>query len=340
MKPDFSNLLKVLAKQKPDRPTLFEFFLNEGLEDELAAGETIRYKDDGHDYWRKRIRAFKNAGYDYTTVSGSAFHFPHEDKAHDGKKSYSLNERVTIYDRRSFESYKWPNADEYGCKTLDGIKDDLPDGMKYIICGPGGVLENVISLMGYDNLCMMLYDDPELVQDIFGAVGSCLLGYYENCAGHETVGAIISNDDWGFNTQTMLSSADMRKYVFPWHEKIAAVAHKYGKPAILHSCGMLEDVMDDVIDVIKFDGKHSYEDNIIPVEDSYEKYVGRIATLGGIDLNFVCMSKPEEIEKRCESMLERSAERGCFALGTGNSVPYYVPNENYYAMIDMVRKTR
>jgi uroporphyrinogen decarboxylase len=32
-------------------------------------------------------------------------------------------------------------------------------------------------------------------------------------------------------------------------------------------------------------------------------------------------------------MLEISANRGGYGLGTGNSVPEYVPQENYFAMI-------
>jgi uroporphyrinogen decarboxylase len=154
---------------------------------------------------------------------------------------------------------------------------------------------------------------------------------------HESVCAIISNDDWGFKTQTMLSPADMRKYVFPWHEKITEVGHTNGRPMILHSCGYAEEIMEDIINGMKFDGKHSFEDTIMPIEDAYERYKGRIALLGGIDLNFVCTAEPEEIAKRSRAMLERSEDMGCYALGTGNSVPYYVPHEKYFAMIDTVR---
>lgn len=35
-KPDFSNLLKVLHRETPDRPTLFEFFLNPVLEQKFS----------------------------------------------------------------------------------------------------------------------------------------------------------------------------------------------------------------------------------------------------------------------------------------------------------------
>jgi len=92
--------------------------------------------------------------------------------------------------------------------------------------------------------------------------------------------------------------------------------------------------MDVIIDELKYDAKHSFEDTILPVEEAYEKYQGRIAVLGGIDLDFVCRASPREIRKRSEAMLERSSGRGGFALGTGNSVPEYVPDENYFAMID------
>ncbi|NLW86163.1 MAG: uroporphyrinogen-III decarboxylase-like protein, partial [Planctomycetes bacterium] len=208
-----------------------------------------------------------------------------------------------------------------------------PKGSKFIVWGPGGVLENAIALVGYQNLCMMTMDDPELTRDLFDAIGSRLLKYYEISLQFDSVGAIISNDDWGFKTQPMLAPADLRKYVFPWHKRMVEAAHSAGKPAILHSCGNFDEIMDDVIDNIGYDGKHSYEDAILPVEESYERWGGRIAILGGLDLDFVCRSKPEEIRKRSEAMLKRTSQRGGYALGTGNSVPEYVPQENYFAMI-------
>ena len=41
---------------------------------------------------------------------------------------------------------------------------------------------------------------------------------------------------------------------------------------------------------------------------------------------------PEEIRARARKMLEKGMEKGGYALGTGNSVPEYVPQENYFAM--------
>jgi uroporphyrinogen decarboxylase len=174
--------------------------------------------------------------------------------------------------------------------------------MKFIVMGPGGVLENAIGLTGFDNLCYLLADDPALAEAIFNRVGEGIVAYYRQIAGCDSVGALISNDDWGFKTQTMLSPADMRRYVFPWHRRIVETGHAAGKPVILHSCGNLESVMEDVIEM-GYDGKHSYEDAIQPA-----------------------------VFRRSRAMLMKTGGEG-YALGSGNSIPSYVPHENYFAMV-------
>ncbi len=333
--PCFDNLLAVLKREVPARPTLFEMFMNVPLYKELAGMEFASPQDDVSEL-RLLIEAFKNGGYDYATVRSSDFLFP---KGQAGMKATrSLNEGSVIRDRKSFENYPWPNPDVYDSSRLERIAPYLPDGMKLAVMGPGGVLENVIDLVGYEALCFMLVDDPELVGDIFAEVGRRIDRYYEIAATYDTVGVLICNDDWGFNSQTMLAPRDMRRFVFPWHEKIVSTIHRTGKLAILHSCGNLSAVMDDLIDGIGYNGKHSYEDNIKPVEEAYKEWGHRIAILGGIDLDFLCRETPENIKRRSAALLERTATRGGYALGSGNSVPEYVPVENYRAMISAAKE--
>jgi len=334
--PDFNNLLKVLRRQKPDRTVLFEFFLNDPLYRVLAGAQAGKFNAaDPYDKMQLVIQAYRNAGYDYAPVPGSNFAFP--SGTHQQIATRSLNEGGIIKDRHGFEEYPWPEPDNFDCDLLARRADDLPDGMQFIVYGPGGVLENVIMLAGFDNLCWLMADDPKLTMEIFNAVGSRLLKYYQKALPYATVGAIISNDDWGFKTQPMLSPADMRKYVFPWHKQIAAAAHHAGKPAILHSCGNLDSVMNDIIVDIGYDAKHSYEDAIKPVEEAYEELHGKIAVLGGIDVDFITRSTPDQVYRRSRAMLERADARGAYALGTGNSVPEFIPHENYFAMLAAVK---
>jgi uroporphyrinogen decarboxylase len=89
---------------------------------------------------------------------------------------------------------------------------------------------------------------------------------------------------------------------------------------------------------MEYDAKHSYEDAIIPVERAYACWGKRIAILGGVDLDFICRSTPLQITQRCKVMLALSEKEGGYALGTGNSVPEYVPYENYQAMISTINQ--
>ncbi|MDR1531687.1 MAG: hypothetical protein LBS62_05815 [Clostridiales bacterium] len=332
-KPCIENFYKLLNNQRPERPTLFELFLNYPLYTRLAERELpARSEDPDLEYLKLVVEAYTAAGYDYSTCQGSSFAFSTKQDNH-GKSTISLNEGFVITDEASFEAYPWPDAESYDYSRLDNIRAFLPDGMKLMAMGPNGVLENVIALTGYDNLCIMLFEEPELAKAIFDKTGSALLRYYEIVAQYESVGLIMANDDWGFKTQTFLSPTHMREYVFPWHKKIVETAHANNKPALLHSCGNLTMVMDDIIDKVGFDGKHSFEDTIEPIEQAYERYQGRIALLGGIDVNFIINSTEEQITARCTAMLKRAEDRGGYALGTGNSVPEYIPQDNYLAMI-------
>jgi len=327
--PDFGNLLKILARGVPDRPTLFEFFFNEKIY-ELVVPEING--DNPFNWYRRSVKTFYRLGYDYSTVLLPGFRFSNPDLLNK-KESFSLNEGVVIRNSAEFDKFDWPDPQKADYELLESLADELPDGMKIIPYTPDGILENVIRLMGFDELCYKLFEDTQLVEDIFEKVGSLLLEYYKKLVSFDCVGACIANDDWGFKTSTLLSPDILRRYIFPWYKKIVNVVKASGKPVILHSCGYFNDIIEDIIEDIKFDGRHSYEDLIIPVEEAYELYHKRIAILGGIDVDFICQSTPEEIYQRASSMLERSVIRGSYALGTGNSVPEYVPKENFFALL-------
>ena len=329
-KPDFErNTLKVLQKGIPERPCLFDLFLNPTYYLRLSGRK--EWPQDPVEQMRTIAEAMAAAGYDYASVHASDFYFPTKPREYTG--TVSINDGCVITDWESFEKYQWMDAGKADYSRLEKIAQYLPEGQKLMVYGPNGMLENTIGLVGYENLCIMVHEEPELVKEITDRVGQSLVTYYEIAAQSDAVGIIVSNDDWGFNTQTFLSPAHMREYIFPWHKKIVEIAHKNNKPCVLHSCGYFGDVIEDIIEELKFDGRHSYEDNIIPVEKAYDQYGGRIAILGGMDMDMMTRADPDTIYRRSRAMVERSREKGGYALGTGNSVPQYIPFENYMAMV-------
>lgn len=328
--PNFeANLKKVLKKQKPEKPTLFEFILSEEAETILSG--YVMKEDSLTERIRRRIKAFYNAGYDFVPFLPGNLWFPKH--AHKTAKTYSLNEGGWIIDRKSFDEYPWPKLSKCNYETLEIAAKYLPDGMKIMAYCPDGILENVIGICGYENLCYMLMDDRALAAEIFGEVGKRIEEYLKGSLSYDCVGMVFCNDDWGFKNSTMISHTDLREFVYPFYKNIAAEAHRADKVIGMHSCGNFSGIFEELYDVIGFDGKHSFEDTILPIEDAYDKYAGKIALLGGIDIDFLCRASQDEIRKRCLCMLERSQEKGSYALGTGNSVAPYVPLKSYFTLL-------
>lgn len=327
--PDIDKFLKVMIGGKSDKVHLFELFMDKPVYEYFADRELE--VDTPLEKIKLAVDGFYNAGFDYVTAHGCSLGF--KTGKHNAKKTYSANEGGVIKDWSSFDSYEWPDANQYDYSVLNKIKDYLPQGMKLAVMGPGGVLENVTKLVGYEDMCIMMSEDPDLLLSIFNKVGKIFVDYYENSVKYDTVAFLISNDDWGFKTQTFMSPRDMRKFVFPWHKKIAEVAHRHNKPIVLHSCGYMNDVFDDIIYDMKYDAKHSYEDNILSVEDSYKRYGDKITILGGLDLDFLINSTNNQIQQRCKDIINLTKENGRYMLGSGNSLAYYIPIEKIISMI-------
>lgn len=333
--PDFNQLLKILHREKADRPVLFEYFTNNSL-NALLAGKPGYVPEDQKSLFRMTIDAFTNAGYDHVTIPARFFEsLKFETAIQEKKESVSQNAGALVTSQEEFDRYSWPDPDKGDYEALERYAGLLPPKMKFVVPGPGGLLENVIDLVGFERLCYMLFEDDVLAGKIFDAVGCRLVRFYEICASFPGVGALIINDDWGFKTQTILDPDNIRRFVFPWTRKMVDSIHRAGKPVILHSCGNIYEMLGEIINELKVDAKHSFEDVILPVEDAYREWSGRIAILGGIDMDFLATASPPAINMRAKKLLELTGCKG-YALGSGNSIPLFIPTENYLAMISAI----
>lgn len=342
--PDYGRIDQVLRRVgKPDRVPLFELFsniqtdvLNQVYEPDGKIEKLIKSMDARDKDYQDHIRYMYTLGYDYINMIADRFGFPMKELQHtqtnDGERSYVNAESVTIMNWQDFERYKWPVMADVDYSRFDRADAFIPEGMK-VIAWESGVLENVMWLLGYEGISYWLADDEQLVAETFAAVGNRMATYYETVASFDCVGAIGIGEDMGFNTATMLSPEVYRKYLFPYHKRIADSAHKYGKPAFLHSCGNLNEIMGDVIQC-GWDAKHSFEDGIEPVWEAKKKYGDRIALLGGFDLDKLARMSQDEVRKHTRFMIGSCAQDGGWAMGTGNSVPQYIPVENFIAMIE------
>jgi len=239
-----------------------------------------------------------------------------------------------ITDWESFEKYPWPEITDDNFYIHDYISKHLPEGLGFITCHAGGVYEHVSRLMGYTGMCMNLYDNPDLVKAVADKLGELIYEYNRRLLQIDGLSAIFQGEDFGYNTQTLISPEDIKKYFLPWHKKFAAQCHEHGRPYFLHSCGMIDDIMELLISDVKIDGKHSFQDNIRSIADTQKIWGDRVALLGGADVHKLSTYSPEEVRKYIRSIIDACAPKGRFAIGAGNSITSYIPLTNYLTMVD------
>jgi hypothetical protein len=95
-------------------------------------------------------------------------------------------------------------------------------------------------------------------------------------------------DDFGFKTSLLMRPETYRDHILPQYVPIIELAHRYRKPFLLHSCGEIWEIMEDIIERCGIDTKHSNEDSIAPFSVGLDQYGTKIGNFGGIDMNVLC----------------------------------------------------
>ena len=361
--PDFAELERMLkGEQEPRRVHLVELH----IDSEVLQTITERYlgerwiskkstwdqqpdKSPLEAYFKQLVMLYYRLGYDYVRVKPIWTHHPRpgwlraEDTAElsRGEREWANEGRGLISSWEEFEQFPWDQMrPDYS--PLEFVARHLPDGMKMTVGGLGeGLFEHVLEvLLGYEGLFYLLYDDPELVAQVFARLGQMMYDFYESVVGMEEVGAIFHADDLGFKTSTLVSPDTLRQYVFPWFKKYTALAHKYGKMFWYHCDGNVYNngVIEDLIEDVQIDAFHSFQDVILSVTDFKARYGDRVAALGGVDMDKFARLDEGPLREYIRGILDQCMPGGRFALGSGNSVANFIPLKNYLIMLEESRR--
>ena len=361
-RPDIDHFIRVMRGELvPERPPMVEYLVDNSvmrpvLEDMIGrpwvdTGDYTEYMGGQMDFSGKgretieawldnQISFWYHMGYDFVRVEVSlplpAVSHVVPDTANPAQHTRAwqgLTEGV-IGSWEDFEKYPWPEVNDSCFIIHRYIADHLPEGLGFITCHAGGVYEHTSRLIGYQQLCYLLHDDPGLVKAVADRIGQLIFDYNRNLLDIPEISVIFQGEDFGFNTQTLIPPADIRRFFLPWHKKFAWQIHEKGRLYFIHSCGKIDAVMEDLIEDVRIDGKHSFQDNVLPIAQAKQLYGDRIALLGGVDVDKLTRLTPTDLRCYVRSVIEAGAPGGRFAVGAGNSIPSYIPVVNYLTMLD------
>ncbi len=349
--PDWRGLLQCLTRTgEPKRVHHIELFLDPEVQQAVCDRFGLEEGLDRADPYfplQRQIAVQSFLGYDFIRCGPENVDMPVNqqaagdtaDLARDGGRLFLDENRGPVTTWEEFEKYPWPDPEKIATRNLEWYEKNLPEGMCIIAGGGfGHFAEHLTWLMGYTTFCTAIFEQRDLVRAIFEKVLDLNVRAASLMTEFDCVRALWGSDDMGYKGGPLMSPDDLRELVFPGHKAMADIAHGAGRPYLLHSCGNLSLVMDDLIDGVGIDAKHSFEDTIELVTDAKHTYGRRIALLGGVDVDFLCRSDEDAVRRRVRETLKICQPGGGYCLGTGNSMANYIPLDNYLAMLDEGRR--
>lgn len=333
--PDFGRLRTVLLGGKADRVPLMELGIDEGIMGQFL-GRPIQNLGD-------KIEFYRRAGYDYiklapvinmnpgAAVPANGFR-QSQATGLDRARTWGTESKGIITSWEEFERFRWAEVTDAAFRWFDEAEQAMPAEMR-VIGQYGDIFTFTWEFMGFETFSYALVENPELVAALFDRVGSIIYALFERMAQYRVVGGLFYSDDIAYFSGLMISPATLRRYLFPWMRKIAALCQARKMPLLYHSDGKLWEVLDELIEV-GVTTLHPIEPKAMEIREVKEKYGNRLGLIGSIDMDLLARGEPERIRETVRGLIEDVGLRGGYCVGSGNSIPNYIPVRNFRAMVE------
>ncbi len=333
--PDFDNMRTVLTGGRGHRVPNIELVIDREVKDGFLGRPVTTLAEE--------IEFRYQAGYDYAWVSvgmvdpagtvNKEFVRDSDERHVEGKDTrvWADEHRGAILSRRDLDAYPWPDPDALDYSPFTQARELLKPGMK-LIAVLGKVFTAAWELMGFERLCELMYEDPALVDALAARIGELQVAVARRVAQFDTVGALWTPDDIAYRTGPMLRPQWFIEHVFRHYRAIAEVCRAVGKPFIYHSDGDLTLMLDTIIDT-GFTALHPIEPESMDIYEVRRRVGKRLCLLGNVRVHTLSTGTPAGVRELVRERVMRLGHEGAYCVGSSNSVPNYVPLENYVAML-------
>lgn len=220
------------------------------------------------------------------------------------------------------------------------MKEEIKDTLKLayeanllVVAQLAGVLSYGWSMMGFEDFLVSLMVDMDEAREVIDLIVQRNCSYAEDLA-ELGIEAVFLSDDIAGNDGILISPEKYREIIKPSMKKIIdACGDMY---VIYHSDGNIDPVLPDLIE-IGIDGFQSIEYGQMDLRQTREKY-RNLALFGNVDMSIIHLGTPEEIDNLVREAVEAGSSGGGYAVCSDNSIPAFIPVENFMAYVDAVRR--
>ena len=166
-------------------------------------------------------------------------------------------------------------------------------------CG-NGVFERLAALMGFEETLIALMEEPESCYELMEAITDYKIEFAKKVKQYYNPDSFTNYDDIATERGLFMSPDTYRKLIKPHHKRLYDAVRELGMINIQHTCGLCEDLVEDMIEI----GVDCWT-SVQPTNDIVklqEKYGDRITFMGGFDTNGAPAQPDATTEMRMEEV--------------------------------------
>jgi uroporphyrinogen decarboxylase len=197
------------------------------------------------------------------------------------------------------------------------------------------LFERAWSLRGMENLLMDMYDSEDFVEELLCKITDYNLRIINEALKYDFDGFYFG-DDYGQQKGMIMGPVLWRKYIKPFLAKTFEPIKKKGLPIMLHSCGDIEDILPDLIE-IGLDVYQTVQPEIYDLKKLKDKYGSHLSFYGAISTQkTMAFVKPDELTSIILDTIKTLNVNGGYICAPTHQIQADVPNENIMTMIKLL----
>jgi uroporphyrinogen decarboxylase len=194
-------------------------------------------------------------------------------------------------------------------------------------------LARAIDAVGFENLCLKLYDDPAFVAHVMDTFTDYAVAVAETTSQMD-IAFYMYADDVADNRGLILPPRVMEELWLPRVERILAPYRAAGLPLAYHCDGNLTEVIPLALR-LGFNAIQPLQANCNDIYAIKRQYGDRLCLIGNVEVSDVLsLGSREEVVADTIEHLERLAPGGGYVLGSSHSITAAVKPENFETMIE------